>query len=227
VRDFFVGPAVDEKRQVVRVRCEMLLSCRTQEGARICTLNDLSCLGARLSTDASWRKGMKVQLMPPKSMEVDAKGVHAVVVWSRPRGGRHQVGIKFRAKAQNTWVGKLLKELGLSNSVPRQRRKYVRFPSNFAVKFTLHGAEKAAVLKNLSLGGALLSTSVRLNGNVPIQLFIPAAQLAPEVQLIGKVRGSKQLQSGGFEVPIQFDGLNPEQEKGLLKHLKGLMSEAK
>ena len=184
-------------------------------------------MGARLATDANWRKGMKVQLMPPKSMQGENKGIQAEVVWSRPRGGEYQVGIKFRSKAQRTWVGELLKELGVSTSIPRQRRKYVRFPSNFAVKYVLHGAEKAAVLKNLSLGGALLSTSARLNGNVPIQLFIPAAKAAPDVQLIGKVCGAKELNSGGFEIPIQFEGLNPQQEKGLLKHLKQLMNSVK
>jgi hypothetical protein len=224
VRDFFMGPSIDEKRLVVRVRCDVSVGCQTQQGGRVCALKDLSALGARLATDDNWRKGMKVQLMPPKGMEGENKPIKAVVMWSRPMSGKYQVGLKFQAKAQRTWVGVMLKELGLSTNIPKQQRKFIRFPSNYAVKYTVHGGEKAAVLKNLSMGGALLSTSSRLARDVPVQLYLPASKLAPALRVVGRVCGMKQLQSS-FEIPIQFDSLSSEQEKGLLKHLKTLMDE--
>lgn len=222
LRDFFMGPSVDEKRLIVRVSCDVQVGYRTKQGSGACALKDLSALGARLDADSSWRKGMKVQLFPPKNMEGENKPVQAVVMWSRPVSGKHQVGLKFRDKAQNSWVGVMLKELGLSTRIPRQQRKFIRFPSDFAVKYIVHGGEKAAILKNLSMGGALLFTSYRIKRDVPVQLFLPESTQAPALRLVGRVCGLKEVQSG-FEIPIHFDTLSSAQKKGLLKHLRTLM----
>jgi PilZ domain-containing protein len=228
VRDFVVGPNIDERRQVPRARCEISLSCDTKRGARSCSLRDLSACGARLSTERRWRKGMKVQLMPPKGLDQhNGKGLDAVVMWSRPVLGQYQVGLKFANKANGTWVGDVLEELGLSSAIPEQRRVHVRFPGNYELKYIVHGAERKGILKNLSLGGALLCTKQKLTENTPIQIFLPEREQAPELHLIGTTCGGKESDAGGFDVPIRFGVLRADQKKGLLKHLSELMNQAR
>lgn len=228
VRDFVVGPSIDERREVPRARCNIALSCQTRRGARDCNLRDLSACGARLATDRRWRKGAKVQLLPPKGVEGSGKaGLEATVMWSRPVLGQYQVGLKFANKTNDTWVGKILEELGLSTSIPKQRRAHVRFPGNYELKYIVHGAERKGVLKNLSLGGALLSTRQKLASNTPIQLFLPAQNNAPDLHLIGTTCGGKQTDGKDFDIPIRFGMLREEQKKGLLKHLTELMNQAR
>ena len=228
VRAFVVGPNIDERRQVPRARCDIALSCQTKKGARICSLRDLSACGARLSTDGRWRKGTKVQLMPPKGAGVDSKkGLPAVVMWSRPVLGQYQVGIKFEQKTNGTWVGQVLEELGLSSNIPQQRRVHVRFPGNYELKYIVKGAERKGILKNLSLGGALLATKHKLTANTPIQIFLPARNQAPDLHLIGTTCGGKTAETGEFDVPIRFGMLHVDQKKGLLKHLTELMNQAR
>ena len=228
VRDFVVGPNIDERRQVPRARCDISLSCQTKRGDRTCSLRDLSACGARLSTERRWRKGMKVQLMPPKGLDgKSGKGLDAVVMWSRPVLGQYQVGLKFENKAIGTWVGDVLEELGLSSAIPQQRRLHVRFPGNYELKYIVHGAERKGILRNLSLGGALLATKQKITDNTPIQIFLPEGEQTPELHLIGTTCGGKSSDSGGFDVPVRFGVLRPEQKKGLLKHLTELMNQAR
>lgn len=228
VRDFVVGPNIDERRQVPRARCDITLNCETKRGAKECSLRDLSACGARLSTDARWRKGTKVQLMPPKGLDgKSGKGLDAVVMWSRPVLDCYQVGLKFVKKADGTWVGDVLEELGLSSAIPEQRRIHIRFPGNYELKYIVHGAERKGLLKNLSLGGALLATRSKIEANTPIQLFLPEGKQAPELHLIGTTCGGRESGTGEFDVPIRFGVLRPEQKKGLLKHLTELMNQAR
>jgi hypothetical protein len=172
---------------------------------------------------------MKVQLMPPKGLDGNSgKGLDAIVMWSRPVLGQYQVGLKFADKASSgTWVGDVLEELGLSSAIPQQRRLHVRFPGNYELKYIVHGAERKGVLKNLSLGGALLTTKQKLTANTPIQLFLPEGESTPELHLIGTTCGGKPCETGGFDVPVRFGVLRPEQKKGLMKHLTDLMNQAR
>lgn len=226
VRDLVVGPNIDERRQVPRARCDIALSCKTRKGARVCNLRDLSACGARLATDGKWRRGMQVELMPPDGL-VKERGLDAVVIWSRPVSGQYQVGLKFSDRAKGTWVGDVLEELGLSSGIPKQRRAHARFPGNYDVHYIVHGAEREGTLKNLSLGGALLHTKQTLKENVPIQLFLPEMKQAPALQLFGTTCAGKPHEAGGFDIPVRFGTLHPEQKKGLLKHLSELMVQAR
>lgn len=225
-RDIVMGPHLDERRSIARARCSLSLSCQTPDGARVCILKDISVQGARLLTDQRWRRGLKVTIMPPKGMGGQEKGLKAKVAWARPVRGEYQVGLKFLSGPSGSWVSKILRELGLSTQIPRQRRKWIRVPGDVKIRYSAHGFDKSALLQDLSIGGALLTCNDRVSKNIPIRLSLPAGNDVPALDLPGKTCSCKKSEGGAFDVSVEFDDLQPKQRKVLVKHLSDLMRRA-
>lgn len=225
-RDIVIGPHLDERRATARARCNLAVSCQTPSGARVGVLKDISVQGARLLTDEKWKKGTTVTLMPPKGLGGEKGGLKAAVAWSRPVHGEYQVGLKFRSQVKGTWVGKLLHELGLSSAIPRQRRQWIRVPSDTRVNYSAHGSQRDALLTDISVGGALISSKELLSRGAQVRLDIPASNEAPALTVTGRCCGCKKSEAGAYDVSIQFDDLDAKQRKTLVKHLSELMRRA-
>lgn len=223
-RDIVMGPNLDERRTTPRARCNIPLSCQTAEGALVCTLKDLSSTGARLFSDQKCRKGCLIKLAPPKGMDESAKNVvRGKVAWTRPTRGGHLIGVKFETSASG-WVRTVLRELGLGDTAPTTQRKFVRVPGDMNVKLQTQGFEKPVRLRDLSIGGALLTTRDRLGKDQVARLTLPAESDVAELQLSCLACGCKKsTQSESFEVSLKFAELTDKQRKLLVKHLSLLM----
>lgn len=225
-RDIVMGPHLDERRVIARARCSLSLSCHTPDGARVGILKDLSVQGARLLVDEKWRKGLPVTIMPPKGMTGEKKGIKAKVAWARPVHGEYQVGLKFTSQTSGSWVAKVLRELGLGTRIPTQRRKWIRVPGDQKITFSAHGFDKDALLQDLSIGGALITSKDRLAKGVPLRISLPAGADVPAMYLPGKTCSCKKTESGAYELSIQFDDMSAKQKKILVRHLSELMTRA-
>lgn len=223
-RDIIIGPNLDERRVTPRARCSIPLSAQTSDGATVCTLKDLSSTGARILSDKKFAKKRILMLAPPKGMGADARPVKTQVAWCRSTAEGHLVGLRF-ASGVGGWVLTVLKELGLSPTVPTTQRKFVRVPGDMNVKLQAHGFEKSVRLQDLSIGGALLVTREQLGCSLPVRLVLPAESDLPELQLAASVGGCRPSKEG-YELSVKFSEPNDKQKKLLVKYLSYLMRRA-
>lgn len=222
-RDIVMGPHLDDRRSTPRVRCNIPVSCQTAEGAMVCTLKDLSSSGARLFSDQKSAKHRVVALAPPKGMGDTSKAVKGKVAWVRPARGGYLIGIKFTASPSG-WVATVLRELGLSTNPPTQQRKFVRVPGDMNVKLQVQGLDKVVRLRDLSIGGALLTGRERLSRDQAVRLTLPSEADLPELEILSIACGCKKSgTTDNFDVSVKFTELSPKQRKALVKHLSYLM----
>lgn len=222
-KDIVMGPNIDERRLIPRARCSIALSCQTPDGAIVCILKDLSTKGARILTDQNCRKGLPILLVAPKGSGEQAKAVKGKVAWSRSTRDGYLIGIQFNSPP-DSWVTKVLRELGLTSTVPTQQRKFVRVPGDTVVEIFAQGFTKKANLRDLSIGGALVHGDDKFLADLPVRLTIPASAGVVELELSGRARTCrKQTNTSGYQTSIKFDVLSPSQRKQLVKHLSHLM----
>lgn len=222
-RDIVVGPNLDERRTTARVRCSIPISCLTKQAALVCTLKDLSSTGARIFSDQKARKNTIVQLSPPKGMGGNSGPMKGKVAWVRPSQGGYLMGLKFQS-GPTGWVSTVLREMGLSTSPPTQQRKHVRVPGEMNVKLQTQGFDKTVLLRDLSIGGALLTAKDQVADDQTVRLTIPAEADLPELVILSVACGCKKAHSGsGFDVSIRFPELSVKQKKILVKHLSYLI----
>lgn len=221
-RDIVIGPNLDERRSTPRARCNIPLSCQTADGALVCTLRDLSSSGARLLTDQKCRRGAIIKLSPPKGMDEGAKNVvKAKIAWVRPIRGAYMMGVKFDS-AGGGWVRTVLREIGLSPGAPTQQRKFVRVPGDINVRLQAQGFEKTVRLRDLGIGGALLSGRDHVSKDQSARLTLPAEMDVPELQLPCIACGCKKS-GDSFDISVKFVEVPSKQRKVLVKHLSLLM----
>lgn len=226
VRDIVVGPHLDERRNTPRARCNIPLSCQTPDGALVCSLRDISVRGARLFSDQKPRKGTVIVLAPPKGMGDSTAPVKGKVAWVRPFQGGYLMGIKFQAGPAG-WVAVVLPELGLSHHVPTQQRKYVRVPGDLKVKLRTQGFEKTLRLRDLSVGGALLTGRERVSVGQAVRLTLPSEADLPELEIVSATCDCNPSKvQGCFDISVKFAELQPKQKKALVKHLSYLLRRA-
>lgn len=223
-RDIVVGPNLDERRVTPRARCNIPLSCQASDGATICTLKDLSSTGARILCDRKFAKKRVLMLAPPKGMGNGSRSVKTQVAWCRSTRDGYLVGLRFSGSAGG-WVLPVLKELGLSLTVPTTQRRFVRVPGDMNVKLQTQGFEKVVRMRDLSIGGALLVGRDQIANGQAVRLLLPAELDLPELQLLASTCGCRSCKEG-YELSLKFADINDKQKKILVKYLSYLMRRA-
>lgn len=219
-RDFAIGPNLDEKRSIPRALCRIPISVQTKSGATVCTLLDLSQKGARVGTDQKFSKNEEVLLLPPKGSGEQDKPAKCLVLWTRKLDGEVQAGLQFKGGRPEPWVKEILRELGLSLSVPRQRRKFVRFHSQISAKCKFASGDKTVKIIDVSYGGALVSSPTKPSPGARVQLYLPACGSNPKLNISCAVVQSRIAGSGGHQISLKFENPTESQRKLLVKHLK-------
>lgn len=219
-RDFAIGPNLDEKRSIPRAICRIPVSVQTKSGATVCFLLDLSQKGARIGSDHKFRKNEDVLLVPPKGSGEQDKAAKCTVIWVRRIDGENQAGLQFKGGKPQQWVKETLRELGLSLTVPRQRRKFVRFHSQISAKCKIFNKDHTAKIIDVSYGGALISCATKPTQGTKVQLYLPACGSHPKLNLSCTAVKSRLSGGGGHQVSLKFDSPTENQRKLLVKHLK-------
>lgn len=220
-RDIVIGPNLDERRVTPRARCNIPLSCQASDGATICSLKDLSSTGARILSDRKFSRKRILLLAPPKGMGTNTRPIKTQVAWCRSTREGYMIGLRFQGAASG-WALTVLKELGLSTSVPTTQRKFVRVPGDMKVKLQAQGFERVALLQDLSIGGALLICRDQLPKDEVVRLLLPAEMDLPGLQLLAAACGCRPCENG-YEISLKFADLADKQKKVLVKYLSYLM----
>lgn len=222
VQSLVFKPNLDDNRTRPRARCQIPISCQTKEGAMACTLRDLSTHGARIQTDRKLAKGLDILLLPPKGSSEKDKAVKAKVMWSRKYRGRYYIGMKFSRPGSESWIKSLLQELGLSTSVPNQRRKFVRFNTEMPAQLRVYGNATQAKVLDLSMGGALVKSSKTINNGAKVGLDLAGYGSTKSLSLSCSTVKSQKHPDGSYRCSLQFDNPSQEQRALLVQRLNFL-----
>ena len=222
VQSIVMKPNLEDNRSRPRARCHVPVSCQTPNGAVVCTLKDISTHGARVLTDVKMSKNSDVLLLPPKGSSEKDKPVKCKAVWSRRYHGEYFVGLKFRAPNSENWVKALLRELGMSLTVPTQRRKFVRFPTEMRVKLRMFNKSVDTKLLDLSMGGALVEVPSTISSESKVTLDLPTHRKASSVNLPCIATKTRSSKDGKLHCSLQFESLASEERGKLVKHLNAL-----
>lgn len=163
-------------------------------------------------------------LAPPKGMGNGSRSVKTQVAWCRSTRDGYLVGLRFSGSAGG-WVLPVLKELGLSLTVPTTQRRFVRVPGDMNVKLQTQGFEKVVRMRDLSIGGALLVGRDQIANGQAVRLLLPAELDLPELQLLASTCGCRSCKEG-YELSLKFADINDKQKKILVKYLSYLMRRA-
>lgn len=220
-RDIVIGPNLDERRVTPRARCNIALSCQASDGATVCSLKDLSSTGARILSDRKFSRKRILLLAPPKGMGANARPLKTQVAWCRSTREGYLVGLRFQGAASG-WALTILRELGLSPSIPTTQRRFVRVPGDMKVKLQAQGFEKIVLLQDLSIGGALLVCRDQLPKAEAVRLLLPTEMDLPGLQLLAATCGCRSGENG-YEISVKFADMTDKQKKVLVKYLSYLM----
>ncbi len=117
----------------------------------------------------------------------------------------------------------LLQQLGLTNQPPVQRRKHIRVPAQLPVQLrTQAGNTESALLKDLSLGGALVAVPFRLPSDGIVRLKIGPL---PNVGLLNMPTHvcHQQKVSSGFHASLKFASSTTEETEQVTRYLNYLL----
>lgn len=217
---------VEDRRSAGRYPCELETSYVTEIGgtgqARVL---DVSRRGLRLSTPASLGRGITVAVKPPAALDGAFPPLMARVMWSRKAEDGYLCGLLLPPGTEDdqSWLEAYLSSQGLNPREP-QRRKHVRADSDIPGLVSWEGRPALPVMvKNLSLGGALIRTPETLEKNSAFRLSIgPHADL-PDLELSGVVLRQSGGDEEGNDYSVRFGPLEQRRHTLLKEYIVSLL----
>ena len=225
IRALMMGPSLAERRLEPRARCSMEISCLAKRGRFPITALDVSRSGVRFSCGRKLTLGQNLRLQPPGGLGGQSIQVVGEVVWCRKvHRGHYQAGFRFtESLSGKDWVSRLLDELGLSEAPPTQRRKHLRVPTRLPVSLrTQNGETQSAILKDMSLGGALVEVPFELPGQGIVRLKVGPLPNVGLLSLPTNIANQHKV-SRGVHLCLSFHPLTPEEQKTVTDYLHYLM----
>ena len=167
----------EERRQFVRIRREVKLTCRVlttpeQEGPM--PVRNLGTGGVLLVTRKPLAPGVMLDMRTTLSEGVEFR-LHGRVVWTEcnPTSGHHEAGVCFVGLDQEQRKN-VLALLGHSDGV--ERRRHIRLARQLLVEYRparrLLARWRGGHTQDVSMGGAAIRTDQRLESGMEIHLRI-------------------------------------------------------
>lgn len=243
LRGFFLprsalAQSASERRQLVRVRCRIPVQIALAERKVPGSLIDLGSQGARLRSSEQLKVGSEIALRPQLQSAAARAAVSGRVTWSRPsREPRHFLaGVSFggdKEQLKLTWVGRLLRELGLSPRAERERRDSVRVAGRIPVQLesVQHPIEGKLDVETLDVGvaGLLLRTRKALYPGEHYRCWIGPWNDLPRLgPLSVQVLSCRPDPSGvTMQVPVRLLELEDGTVRDLGRYVLSLLKESR
>lgn len=167
----------EERRQFVRIRHEVKLSCRVlsmpEEDHQV-PMRNLGTGGLLMVTNKPLAVGCLLDMRTCLSEGVEFR-LHGRVVWAdfNPGSGHHECGVCFVGLDQEQRRNVLAL---LSHGDGVERRRHIRLPRQLLVEYrpthSLLARWRGAHTRDISMGGAAIQTEQRLEVSTAIQLRI-------------------------------------------------------
>ncbi|MBI3928515.1 MAG: PilZ domain-containing protein [Armatimonadetes bacterium] len=210
----------EERRRLLRVRCELPVTCRVDERDVECVVTDLGVEGMRLRLSDRLDRDQLVSIVYAEtSSEFSRHEVRCRVAWCHHvRGESYHAGVVLVEEPdelKDSWVHCILQELGLDEGSIYERRHFVRIALTIPVELRhIEGsAPPDSELVNLGARGALVRCPAELQEDCDIELKLgPLGELPPLV-LRGQVVSRKPGGEGEHFFGVRFVDPDPDQVK--------------
>ncbi len=210
------GPSwsFEERRSLVRLKCNYRSMYSNAEGRFPGTIQDLGEGGLNLSTRHPLKVGQWVTVYCPF---VDVDGPHdpieGQICWTQKAGELTNSGLRFQV-TPHSWVFSILQLLGFSSLSSRSKRRWVRAECKLPARV----GDREVQVENLGVGGALVRAKPRLpegEATITVGPYLKLQALA----LAGELSDPRD---DGLQA-LEFRELDSAQLKLLGLYLKALL----
>lgn len=223
---------LEERRQFVRIRHEVKLSCRVlsmPEQEHQVPIRNLGTGGLLLATRKALAQGAVLDMRTCLSEGVEFR-LHGRVAWTEfnPGSGHHECGICFVGLDQEQRRN-VLALLGHGDGV--ERRKHVRLSRQLLVEYRpahkLLARWRGAHTRDISMGGAAIHTDQRLeiSTEVNLRVHLDDRQEKPWQALAIVVESHPQHETPSVPLTsVRFMPLEPEMSRRMAEYLSQKLS---
>lgn len=237
----------EDRRRVIRLRCRYSVYCIDLKEITTATVIDMGLQGLRLETNKQLKPGIRVSLVyrgaagqrPVVSLakiEQDRQaaidsGVRCKVTWSHydKFSKVMQSGVTYAdtpERMSNSWVKKILREIGFDEASIFQRRKIVRVVSSIGCRVRMGSGGMPGRVVNMGAGGALLQAEEAITEGSTVFLNIgPYKKLEP-LEVSGCVVTARfDAATSSWLHGCRFVGMNSAQTELLGRYVVTLLKE--
>lgn len=229
--------AADERRRLIRLRCEYSVQCVVDQQQFSAVVLDMGLNGMRLKLDHKLKPGSTIFVYHPNKSgdgaRPESEYVLCLVRWCRKRreGEGMEAGLQYADTPGNmrrSWVKFLLKELGFDERAIYTRRKSIRVDARLPGRvLTEDGRATEGVVMNLGAGGALFQSPVSYAPGTKVRLKFGPYNKLRGGELPGIVIHSKPGDEDGLLVTsLRFQELKSVQVKLLGQYVVQLLKVA-
>lgn len=221
---------LEDRREANRAPCSVRVEYLTESGLSANgQLLDISRRGLRMQTAVQLNKGLTLALKPPSILaDNELAAVMAQVVWTSRKGEAFFSGLLLPPGIEDeaTWLKALITHLGYSHRND-QRREFVRTNASIPGYIYLNNAEQLQVIiKNLSLGGALLNSKHEIAQGSSFSLQLGPLDDLPMLPLTGVIlRSEGEHETGEYNHSSRFGPLEGRRHALLKEYILKLLKE--
>ncbi len=214
----------DERRETMRLRCEMGALAKVDEGMHFVTIQDVTLTGLQLEMDTPLKPEQTLVL----TRDEFGCPLEATVMWCEPGkdGKRHRLGLRYQADHDmlcRSWLKPALKQAGFQAEFPGEKRKLVRIAGRVDCELkgltgeTYTGAE----MLDLSLGGALVECGMSFPEGLTIEFETSPLGGLPPLKGLAKIASVQPLEEKRWRYGLRFTESKPEVVQ---KYMAGMLS---
>lgn len=194
------GPSVpiDERREIVRVACQIPVGCGYRNQQYPVTVVDMGLSGLRLKSPTRFPRGKLVTLS-----HAGGGPVLCMVVWVRSRGKNEgfELGLRFHDtidNLRNSWVQNELTRLGFIPGRIQERRKHIRVDADVRAVIANRSGELLVEgrLRNVGISGAMIQTKVEVDVGTSIRLQADPLASVEGLDILSEVRSCRPHHDG-------------------------------
>lgn len=213
----------DERRESMRLRCQVGALLKAGETLSFVTLIDVTLTGLCLHLETPLKPGQQVEL----TRDDCGQPLPCQVVWCKKRRGDkgYRVGLRYagdQASVNSSFLQPALRQAGFRAEFPGEKRQLIRVPGRVAceLKGLTGEAYTNAEMLNLSLGGALVESVVAFNKGLTLAFeTVPLGTLRP-LKGIAKVASVREdSEQGRWRCGLRFTESNPEVVRQYMKSM--------
>ncbi len=221
------GPSVpvDERREIVRVSCEIPVTCSYRQKDYPVTVADMGLSGLRLEGPRRFPKGKHVTLA-----HRSGGPILCLVVWSRPKNeeARFLTGVRFKDTIENlkkSWVQTELTRLGFVPGRIVERRKHVRVDADVRAVIANQSGDLLVEgrMRNVGISGALIETKFEVDEGTIIRLQADPLEATKGLDILSEVRSCRPASQDGEDFLHGLRFIEVEDEPHLKRYLYQLL----
>ncbi len=228
------GSTPEERRRLIRVKCDYQVSCIVGNRTFAARVLDMGLNGMRLEVPERLRGGSTIYVHHPKpSNRFDNEHVICQVRWCRKRRNTDEieVGVQYADTPGNmrrSWVKFLLKELGFDERAIYTRRKQVRAPAQlYSEVLSDDGQTLVSKCINLGVGGALFESHEAFSPGTNVRMKIGPYRRYRALDVTGTViTAKKQPHLGVYHTSVRFADPTSSQIRLLGDYVIGLLKDS-